>query len=181
MLLNGNEAFSIEFRFATTTNATARNNLADAPIRLRDNAAAVRTGNLLTAAPGMFVNPATGDLHLVMSTTNAIDQAPALGSVTNDFDGHIRPGGARPDIGADEFTTNAPPVITAFSCDGINAAVSFDSILGLSYDVERADDLGGSDWSSVVTNVAGTGSVIEIFDSSGAGRSRQFYRVKLAL
>src|SRR5882724_2847621 len=40
VLLNGNEFYAIEFRFSTTTNGTARNNLADAPIHLRDNASA---------------------------------------------------------------------------------------------------------------------------------------------
>jgi hypothetical protein len=105
VLLNGNEFYAIEFRFPTTTNGTARNNLTDAPIHLRDSAAATLSSNLLTAVPGMFVNPAAGDLHLLALATNAIDQGLTLSSVTNDFDGDRRPMGARSDIGADEFTT----------------------------------------------------------------------------
>jgi len=50
VLLNSNEFYAVEFRFATTTNGTARNNLADAPIHLRDSATAAQGGNLLTAA-----------------------------------------------------------------------------------------------------------------------------------
>jgi hypothetical protein len=109
VLLNGNEFYSVEFRFATTTNCAARNNLADAPIHLRDNAKAAQSGNLVSAIPGMFVNPAGGDLHLLPSATQAIDKAPTLTTVTNDFDGDARPKGPAPDIGADEFTTNPPP------------------------------------------------------------------------
>ena len=55
VLLNSNEFYAVEFRFATTTNGAARNNLADAPIHLRDSAAASMNGNLLSAVPGMFV------------------------------------------------------------------------------------------------------------------------------
>jgi hypothetical protein len=106
VLLNSNELYAIEFRFATTTNGAARNNLADAPVHLRDSATAALSSNLASATPGMFVNPAAGDLHLLASATNAIDQGLTLSSVTNDFDGDRRPRGASSDIGADEFTTN---------------------------------------------------------------------------
>src|SRR6185503_12053462 len=61
VLLNSNEFYAVEFRFSTTSNCTARNNLADAPVHLRDSATATLSGNLLTATPGMFVNPATAD------------------------------------------------------------------------------------------------------------------------
>src|SRR6185503_3457826 len=69
VLLNGNEFYAVEFRFPTTTNSTARNNLADAPIHLRDSATATLNGNLLGAAPGLFLNPAGADLHLLASAT----------------------------------------------------------------------------------------------------------------
>jgi len=113
VLLNSNEFYAVEFRFSTTTNAGARNNLADAPIHLRDGAIATLSGNLLSAVPGMFVSPANADLHLLASAANAIGNAPTLTTVTNDFDGEIRPQGARSDIGADQFSTNPPPVITS--------------------------------------------------------------------
>ena len=112
LLLNGNEFYAVEFRFPTTTNCTARNNLADAPIHLRDSATATLLSNLATAVPGMFVNAAAADLHLLASATNAIDKGLTLSTVTNDIDGDRRPRGASSDIGADEFTTNAPPRMT---------------------------------------------------------------------
>jgi hypothetical protein len=103
VLLNGNTAFAVEFRFATTTNAAARNNLADAPVHLRDDAVANLDGNVADAVPGMFVNPTAADLHLLPSATRAIGKA-VPGVVTNDFDGDTRLDGATSDIGADEFT-----------------------------------------------------------------------------
>jgi len=122
ILLNGNEYYAIEFRFPTSTNGAARNNLADAPIHLRDGAAATLGSNLLTAVPGMFVNPAGGDLHLLASATSAIDQGLTLSTVINDFDGDRRPMGDRSDIGADEFTAGnsgrmEPPAAKAASDD----------------------------------------------------------------
>src|SRR5206468_5778468 len=65
ILTNGNTASAIEFRFAGTTGGEGRNNLADARINLRDGATALQVGNLLTATPELFANPAAGDLHLL--------------------------------------------------------------------------------------------------------------------
>ena len=53
----------------------------------------------------MFANASTGDLHLISSATTAIDKGVAV-SVTDDFDGQVRPQGVTSDIGADEYTTN---------------------------------------------------------------------------
>jgi hypothetical protein len=114
ILANDNIFYSIEFRFASTTGGEARNNLADLPIHLRDNAMATLSGNYLTATPSMFVNPAVTDLHLLATATAAIDQAPSLPAVTNDFDAEVRPQGAGYDIGADEFSSTPP---TCMFCD----------------------------------------------------------------
>jgi hypothetical protein len=102
ILTNGNIFRSIEFRF-NTTGAEARNNLADTPAGSRDGATFSQSGNLWTATPSLFVNPAAADLHLRGTATAAIDQAPTLASITHDIDGHVRPLGSASDIGADEF------------------------------------------------------------------------------
>ena len=120
ILTNANVNYAIEFRFASTTGGTARNNLADAPIHLRDSATATQSGNLLTAAPAMFIDPPAANLHLAATATSAIDQAPVLASVTNDFDGEARPQGAGYDIGADEFSSGPPPCLF---CDDFNDGV----------------------------------------------------------
>ena len=180
LLLNSNEFYAVEFRFPTTTNGTVRNNLADAPVHLRDSATATQSGNLPSAVPGMFANPAAADLHLLPSATNAIDKAPTLGTVTNDFDGDPRPKGAGSDIGADEFTTNAPPRITDFRLSGSNCVVSFTTFPGTGYDLQRANEVSGGVWSLVAANLPGTGGVIQAIDTNAAGRARRFYLVRLS-
>ena len=179
-LLNGNEIYAVEFRFATTTNGTARNNLADAPIHLRDSATATLGSNLVTAVPGLFVNPAAADLHLLATATNAIDKGLTLSTVTNDFDGDRRPRGARSDIGADEFTSNAPPQITGLRLTGTNATIDFTTVLGESYDVLQAGALGGDLWNVIVTDVAGSGAVVQFKATNSVGASNRFYRVRLS-
>ena len=180
VLLNSNEFFAVEFRFPTTTNGTARNILADAPIHLRDSATASLASNLLSATPGMFVNAAAADLHLQAWATNAIDQGLTLATVTNDIDGDRRPRGARSDIGADEFTTNAPPPVTGFRLLGPNFLISFMTFLGESYDLLRANDLNSLAWLVVQSNVPGTGGALQLTDANGAQPPQRFYRVRLS-
>jgi len=128
----------------------------------------------------MFVNPAAGDLRLLASATNAIDKAPSLLTVTNDFDGERRPRGAVPDIGADEFLTNVPPLITNFALSDSNSVVHFTTLLGLSYDLQRASEVNGGIWSLVASNVSGIGGVLAITDTNATGQARRFYRVQLS-
>lgn len=180
VLLNTNEFYAVEFRFSTTTNGTARNNLADAPIHLRDSAVATLSGNLLTAASGMFINPSAGDLHLAISATNAIDKVPTLATVTNDFDGELRPKGAASDIGADEFTTNVPPIMNGLRLLGTNSLVSFATVLGMSYDLMSASNLTASVWLATATNLPGTGGIVQVTDTNGALGTRRYYRARLS-
>jgi hypothetical protein len=178
-LLNSNEFYAIEFRFSTTTNCTARNNLADTPVHLRDAATALLNSNLSTAKPNLFVNPVAADLHLLATATNVIDKAPSLSTVTNDFDGDPRPRGSSSDIGADEFTTNAPPRITGLRLSNNNWLVSFTTYLGENYELRRATNLTDASWSFVTGNIPGSGGVVEIADTNAA-QSRRFYRAALS-
>jgi hypothetical protein len=180
LLLNGNEFYAVEFRFSTTTNCAARNNLADAPIHLRDSAAAILLSNLATAVPGMFVNAAAADLHLLASATNAIDKGLTLSTVTNDIDGDRRPRGASSDVGADEFTTNAPPRITEVRVISTNVVVAFTTFLGESYDALRADTLTGGAWLLVAADFPGTGEAIRVTDTNAAGQRNRFYRARIS-
>ncbi|HWX18390.1 MAG TPA: hypothetical protein VN578_00660 [Candidatus Binatia bacterium] len=180
VLLNGNEFYAVEFRFSNTTNGTARNNLADAPIHLRDSATATLGSNLVTAVPGMFVNSAIADLHLLASATNAIDKGLTLSTVTNDFDGDRRPRGASSDLGADEFTTNAPPQFTRVKLVGASVALDFTTFLGESYDVLRADALSGAAWGLLATNLPGTGAAIQVTDTNALVPSSRFYRARIS-
>jgi hypothetical protein len=180
VLLHGNEFYAVEFRFSNTTNGTARNNLADSGIHLRDNAAATTRSNLVTAVPEMFANPATADLHLLSSATNAIDRGLTLLSVTNDIDGDRRPRGASSDIGADEFTASAPPRVSNLQLLGPDALISLTTLPGESYDVLRASNPTDGPWAVVASNLAGASHDIEVTDAQGASRGKQFYRGRLS-
>lgn len=180
VVLNGNESYAVEFRFNTTTNCTARNNLGDAPIHLRDSATATLSSNIVNATAGIFANPAAADLHLLATATNAIDKGLTLSTVTNDFDGDRRPRGTKSDIGADEFTTNAPPRFTGAKLAGADVALSFTTFSGESYDVLRASALAGVAWSPVASNLPGTGGAIQVTDTNGAGQASRFYRARLS-
>jgi hypothetical protein len=180
VLLNSNEFYAVEFRFATTTNGTARNILSDAPIHLRDSATATLSSNLVTATSAMFVSAATTDLHLLASATNAIDKGLTLSTITNDFDGDRRPRGARSDIGADEFTTNAPPQIIGVSVIGKNVVLQFTTFLGESYDVMHVDTLLTTSWSLDASNLPGTGGTIQVTETNGVGPLSRFFRSRIS-
>ena len=63
---------------------------------------------------------------------------------------------------------------------GSNFAVSFRSVVGKTYLVEKTGSLGPSaTWNPVQSNIAGTGGVITITDPGAAGTPRGFYRVRL--
>jgi hypothetical protein len=109
ILLNGTYKNAIEYRFSHTTGALIANNLTDAAIVSRDGGTATVQSNYTHATSNMFVNPATGDLHLTGAATAAIDRATANADVTSDWDGHPRAGGSAPDLGADERSQQPIP------------------------------------------------------------------------
>jgi hypothetical protein len=78
----------------------------------RDGAQGILTGNVVDAQTSWFVDAASGDLHLVATATDAIDQAASLADVTDDFDGDARPIGPAPDVGADEYGVPPPAAVT---------------------------------------------------------------------
>lgn len=73
---------------------------------------------------------------------------------------------------------NTPPAITNFALDVLNCVISFATVPGRNYDGQRASDLTGGVWSPVVTNLPGTGGLIQITDTNAAGQTKRFYRVR---
>jgi hypothetical protein len=69
---------------------------------LGSNAQVIQSNNLVNINPG-FVAEANHDFHL-RAGSPAIDAGVMLRSVLDDFDGVLRPQGARPDIGAYEYS-----------------------------------------------------------------------------
>jgi hypothetical protein len=118
---SGGLTWGMEARFSDTDgvfsyNLTNMNILAN-----RDSAAGTLTGNLTNAAQSWFVDPSSGDLHLAAAAVQAIDQAMSTPEVTDDFDGHPRPVGANPDVGADEFSSVGPLFADGFESGSTSA------------------------------------------------------------
>ena len=90
-------------------------------------------------------------------------------------------------IGVDNITAAsipvAPPSITEFAFVADTPRVSFTTVAGKTYRVERKDSLLDANWVplSNATNVSGTGSVVQVSDPQPGVRSlaKRFYRVVL--
>jgi len=108
---------TIDGRYPTTT-ALIYNNLLDNPINPRDGATLTMVGNLTNAGdhPEWFGDFDNGDLHLTELATSAIDQAQTLpdpNDVVDDYDCDSRPAGAAKDVGADEYVSAVPELISS--------------------------------------------------------------------
>jgi len=55
--------------------------------------------------------------------------------------------------------------------------LSFATVAGKTYRIERSDDLNPASWSIVQDGIAGTGGSISCTDANGAGLSKRFYRI----
>jgi len=102
LVVSGSYGTPIELRYPGTSGGLVANNLLDGTIGIRDGGSATQSHNYVGAASTMFVNAASGDLHLSASALGAIDQGATLANVTDDWDGELRPQGNAYDIGADE-------------------------------------------------------------------------------
>jgi hypothetical protein len=99
----GDSFSSIEWRFAGSHDLSVFNNLVTHTTRERDGAVADTGANVTLDSLSGFVDAAEGDLHLLSTATEAIDQGQVLpeGACPEDMDGDPRD--STPDIGADEF------------------------------------------------------------------------------
>lgn len=95
--------YSIEARFAESTNILIQNNLSDEPIwGSRDGASSILVTNITNASAGDFVDIGIGDLHLASASLTAVGTATAHVDRVGDIDRQAILDEA-PDIGADEF------------------------------------------------------------------------------
>jgi hypothetical protein len=104
ILTNGNTFNSIQTRWISGDDL--ENNLTDATFRGRDGSTFTQGGNFVKATPAMFVNPAAGNLNLLINAAtqaSVLGKAPALAAVPADWNGNTRPT-ANNDIGADQVT-----------------------------------------------------------------------------
>lgn len=70
--------------------------------------------------------------------------------------------------------------IDPMQASGNDMSLSFPSLLGRTYRVERSDTLLDGSWTTVRDNIPGTGAPIEITDPSGAVQTKRFYRIVVA-
>jgi hypothetical protein len=101
---------AIEYRFAASNGLVIANNLSNRRIVSRDGGTTtLLSHNITTASAGWFVDPVTGNLHLNGPISGVTDTALSLSGLSDDFDKEARPIGTGTDIGADEYSTTAPP------------------------------------------------------------------------
>jgi|GEM_PF-1086470 len=67
--------------------------------------------------------------------------------------------------------------VTDLAVGGGNITVSFPTVSGKTYRVERSDTLKSGSWTILQDNIAGTGGVVQIADPGAATQSRRFYRI----
>lgn len=94
---------SIEYRYPQTQFASIINNLTNQSIIPRDGGTGVLETNFTHAQSSWFVNTTGGNLRLVTTRTEVVDQGTDLTSVPIDIDCGKRPKGDSTDIGADEY------------------------------------------------------------------------------
>ena len=100
---------SIEYRFAQTTGVLVVNNLTNKPVSARDGATGTEGSNYVSASPGLFVNPAQGNLRLAAPNPAVVDVGRAVTGLVDDFNGTPRPRGRGIDIGAYEWPGGVKP------------------------------------------------------------------------
>jgi hypothetical protein len=81
--------------------------------------------------------------------------------------------------GTDPQDPNSVLRITSASRDPLtgNVTISFTSVDGHTYAVERSPSLPGA-WTPVQSNIAGTGAILSVIDTTGAAQPIHFYRVR---
>ncbi len=107
ILMDNSFPWAIEYRFASTTGVLIVNNLTNRPIVSRNGASGVVSNNVANAVRSWFVNPASGDLHLASAISSVVAAGRAVPGLSDDFDGHPRPAGAKIDVGADQFAARS--------------------------------------------------------------------------
>jgi hypothetical protein len=85
---------------------------------------------------------------------------------------------------AEEYTSGTDPhdpasllAIAAIEESGTDVVLSFKTVAGRRYRLERTDVIPTSSWTAVTNNFAGTGGVLQVNDPGGAISSGRFYRV----
>jgi hypothetical protein len=79
--------------------------------------------------------------------------------------------------GTDPNNTASVLRVSAVAVNGADLEVSFPTVAGKAYRLERSDTLRSGSWTTVQDPIAGTGAVVQIADPGAASQSKRFYRV----
>ncbi len=82
-----------------------------------------------------------------------------------------------------DFTTSAPlpPSYVSINTVGTNVVLTFPTISNRLYDVQNRTDLVSGSWSTIASNITGTGGIVTNIDVGAATTTRRFYRVGLVI
>lgn len=98
----GSLPWSIEVRYTESSNNLIMNNLMDSVILFRNGGSATLTTNMENVSSDVYVNAASGDLHLVSDTVEPVNAGTTTPDREYDIDLELISDGM-PDIGADEY------------------------------------------------------------------------------
>jgi hypothetical protein len=67
--------------------------------------------------------------------------------------------------------------VSQMPVSGNDRVISFATVLGKTYRVERSDTLQNGSWTMVQDNIAGNGGTVQVTDTGGAALHMRFYRI----
>ena len=79
--------------------------------------------------------------------------------------------------GTDPNDRASVPKISSLVKSGYDVIVSFPTVLGKTYRVERSSTLQSGSWTAVQDDIAGTGGTVQVTDTGGAAQLKQFYHI----
>jgi parallel beta-helix repeat protein len=121
----------------------------------------------LSATPAsLFVNPASGDYHL-LATAPAIDRGETLLDVTTDLEGNARPSGAAFDIGCYEYVSRIP---FDFNGDGKSDLVWQNQTTGDATFWAMNTGAWSGNWSYLARSIPSDWKIVAAPDLNGDGR-----------
>jgi hypothetical protein len=137
------------------------------------------------SAIDMLANSGTGSFNITVNSPVMTWRLLHFGTSENSGDAADS---ADPDgdgwTNAQEFAAGTNPndrsnVLKVSNVDksGNDMLISFPSVSGKTYTVQRSDTLQGGSWTTVQDGIAGTGGTVQVTDTDGALRLRRFYRV----
>ena len=153
-------------------------------------ASGIGAGNFAVGAtPSGYVGTlgaSGGTLNLTMMTVQENWRLTYFGTTANSGNAAD---GADPDgdglTNAQEFAAGTAPndqasvLRASIAINENDLVVSFPSVAGKTYRVERSDTLASDSWTTQSDNIPGTGGVLQVTDIGAASQAKRFYRIVL--